>query len=350
MEGYHGAVCAYGQTSTGKTHTMMGAGASAPGVVPLAIDECFAHISRADADREYVLRVSYLEIYNEALVDLLCPTTPSTAIRVLDDKLKGVVVHGLKEHVVMSPAQVTALIAAGEAHRHVGQTAANDQSSRSHTIFRMVIESRLKDAAAPGAAPRGASAADKAAAAAAAKAAMTTRVSILNLVDLAGSESARLAGYADADAGGGARGGGGGGGGGSDRDLQGGGVATRASSRQKEGGFINKSLLTLGHVVSKLVELQSVRDAAAAAASAAGGDARAVHNAAQAASERAARGVHVPYRDSKLTRLLQPSLSGAAQVAIVCTVTPAALQSEETLNTLKFAARAKRVRSRARRT
>merc|ERR1712185_608656 len=85
MEGYHGAVCAYGQTSTGKTHTMMGAGASAPGVVPLAIHECFAHISRADADREYVLRVSYLEIYNEALVDLLCPTTPSTAIRVLDD-------------------------------------------------------------------------------------------------------------------------------------------------------------------------------------------------------------------------------------------------------------------------
>ena len=203
--------------------------------------------------------------------DLLCPTTPSTAIRVLDDKRHGVIVHGLKEHVVMSPAQVSALIAAGEAHRHVGATAANDQSSRSHTIFRMIIESRLKDGG--GVSGRGG------ASAGATTTTTTTRVSMLNLVDLAGSESARLANYAA---------GSGGGGGimtrsGSGLGAVGGGMGG-GGSRQKEGGFINKSLLTLGHVVSKLVEIQNARDRSDSSGAAAS----------------AAAQQHVPYRDSKV--------------------------------------------------
>ena len=169
----------------------------------------------------------------------------------------------------MSPAQVSALIAAGEAHRHVGATAANDQSSRSHTIFRMIIESRLKDGG--GVSGRGG--------ASAGATTTTTRVSMLSLVDLAGSESARLANYAA---------GSGGGGGimtrsGSGLGAVGGGMGG-GGSRQKEGGFINKSLLTLGHVVSKLVEIQNARD-------------RSDSNGAAAS---AAAQQHVPYRDSKV--------------------------------------------------
>ena len=145
-------------------------------------------------------------------------------------------------------------------NRHVGVTNMNERSSRSHTIMRMVLESRDRD-------PDNRSSYSGA-----------VRVSCLNLVDLAGSERV---GHTGAE-----------------------------GIRLKEGGHINKSLLTLGNVIKKLSD---------------GNDG------------------HIPYRDSKLTRILQPSLGGNARTAIVCTVTPASLHVEETLSTLKFASRAKTI-------
>ena len=173
LEGYHGSVFAYGQTSTGKTHTMTGT-ADDPGIVPLAVRDCFRFIrsqSGAEAgweDREYLLRVSYMEIYNEQIHDLLAPApvtrggrrggpgvmgpptssssaaVDSTAIRIFESKTEGVVVRGVKEEVVTGPDQVFELLAAGEARRRTGSTALNRGSSRSHSIFRLIIESRLR--------------------------------------------------------------------------------------------------------------------------------------------------------------------------------------------------------------
>ncbi|CBJ27232.1 Centromeric protein E, putative [Ectocarpus siliculosus] len=260
MGGFHGSVFAYGQTSTGKTHTMQGT-EDQPGVIPLAIEECFSYVSTSNDDREFLFRVSYLEIYNEQINDLLCPASTMANVRILESKKLGVQLQGVKEEVVISPQQVYALISAGEAQRHVGSTDANKNSSRSHTIFRMVIESRSRSS-------KGG----------------RSVVSTLSLVDLAGSESVRL--------------------------------ANTHGQRQIEGGFINKSLLTLGKVVSML-------------------------------TEEADRGGYIPYRDSKLTRLLQPSLGGNAKITIICTVTGALLSSDETHNTLKFANRAKRMKNHA---
>ncbi|CAM9422129.1 unnamed protein product, partial [Laminaria digitata] len=260
MGGYHGSVFAYGQTSTGKTHTMQGT-EEQPGVIPLAIEECFSYVSTSNDDREFLFRVSYLEIYNEQINDLLCPASTMANVRIMESKKLGVQLQGVKEEVVISPQQVYALISAGEAQRHVGSTDANKNSSRSHTIFRMVIESRSRSSQG-------------------ARSVMST----LSLVDLAGSESVRL--------------------------------ANTHGQRQIEGGFINKSLLTLGKVVSMLTEE---------------GD----------------RGGYIPYRDSKLTRLLQPSLGGNAKITIICTVTGALMSSDETHNTLKFANRAKRMKNHA---
>ncbi|KAG5055222.1 hypothetical protein JHK85_007732 [Glycine max] len=191
MEGINGTVFAYGVTSSGKTHTMHGDQRS-PGIIPLSVKDVFSIIQESDSsayqtpNREFLLRVSYLEIYNE-----------------------GTYVEGIKEEVVLSPAHALSLIAAGEEHRHVGSTNFNLLSSRSHTIF------------------------------------------TLNLIDLAGSESSK---------------------------------AETTGMRRREGSYINKSLLTLGTVISKLTE-----DKAS----------------------------HIPYRDSKLTRVLQSSLSGHGRVSII---------------------------------
>jgi hypothetical protein len=260
MEGYHAATFAYGQTSTGKTFTMQGTKTS-PGLIPLAIENVFSIIKSTPA-REFLLRVSYLEIYNENINDLLSPA--STNIKIYDSKQKGVIIRGLKEEIVISPEQIFALISSGEAHRHIGSTDFNELSSRSHTIFRMTIESRIRAHEAESQSS---------------KRDAPVRVSTLALIDLAGSESVKL--------------------------------TKSTGSRKAEGGFINKSLLTLSHVIWKL------------------------------SSEKTEKAVHIPYRDSKLTRMLQPALGGNAQISIVCTVTPSHDCLEETHNTLKFGSRAK---------
>ncbi|KAL1196909.1 Kinesin-like protein KIN-7L [Cardamine amara subsp. amara] len=251
MKGINGTIFAYGVTSSGKTHTMHGDQRS-PGIIPLAVKDAFSIIQETPR-REFLLRVSYLEIYNEVVNDLLNPAGQNLRIREDD---QGTFIEGIKEEVVLSPAHALSLIAAGEEHRHIGSTSFNLLSSRSHTMFTLTIESSpLGDDSEGGA----------------------VHLSQLNLIDLAGSESSK---------------------------------AGTSGLRRKEGSYINKSLLTLGTVISKLTDK---------------------------------RANHVPYRDSKLTRLLQSSLSGHGSVSLICTVTPASSNSEETHNTLKFAHRAKHI-------
>ncbi|CAN1307005.1 Kinesin-like protein KIN-7K, chloroplastic [Linum perenne] len=255
MDGVNGTIFAYGVTSSGKTHTMHGDQRS-PGIIPLAVKDVFSIIQETP-NREYLLRVSYLEIYNEVVNDLLNPAGQNLRIR---EDAQGTFVEGIKEEVVLSPAHALSLIAAGEEHRHVGSTNFNLLSSRSHTIFTLTIESS----------PCGENCEGEA-----------VNLSQLNLIDLAGSESSK---------------------------------AETTGMRRKEGAYINKSLLTLGTVISKLTE---------------------------------GKASHIPYRDSKLTRLLQSSLSGLGRVSLICTVTPASSSSEETHNTLKFAHRAKHMEIKA---
>ncbi|KAB2086980.1 hypothetical protein ES319_A04G072200v1 [Gossypium barbadense] len=251
MEGINGTIFAYGVTSSGKTHTMHGDQRS-PGIIPLAVKDAFSIIQETP-NREFLLRVSYLEIYNEVVNDLLNPAGQNLRIR---EDAQGTFVEGVKEEVVLSPAHALSLIAAGEEHRHVGSTNFNLLSSRSHTIFTLTIESSSCGENNEGEA---------------------VNLSQLNLIDLAGSESSK---------------------------------AETTGVRRKEGSYINKSLLTLGTVISKLTD---------------------------------GRATHIPYRDSKLTRLLQSSLSGHGRVSLICTVTPSSSNTEETHNTLKFAHRAKHI-------
>lgn len=257
MGGMNGTIFAYGQTSSGKTHTMQGSSRE-PGVIPLAIMDIFKYIQQTP-EREFLLRASYLEIYNENVRDLLDPYKDN--LRIHENSRRDIWVGDLTETVVTSAHAVQELLMKGQRNRHVGETNMNERSSRSHTIFRMVIESRERQnnsrESFSGA----------------------VKVSCLNLVDLAGSERLSHTGA--------------------------------EGMRLKEGSHINKSLLTLGTVIAKLSD---------------GGD----------------KG-HIPYRDSKLTRILQPSLGGNARTAIVCTVTSSQAFCEETHSTLKFASRAKTV-------
>ncbi|KAI3828704.1 hypothetical protein L1987_02813 [Smallanthus sonchifolius] len=215
-----------------------------------------------EIDREFLLRMSYMEIYNEEINDLLAPE--HRKLQIHESIERGIFVAGLKEEIVTSPKQVLEFMEFGEAHRHIGETNMNLHSSRSHTIFRMIIESR-----------------DKVEDEYAENACDAVRVSVLNLVDLAGSERAAKTGA--------------------------------EGVRLKEGSHINKSLMTLGTVIKKLSE---------------GAE---------------SQGGHVPYRDSKLTRILQPALGGNANTAIICNITLAQIHADETKSSLQFASRALRV-------
>ncbi|GFQ00905.1 kinesin-related protein 4 [Phtheirospermum japonicum] len=260
VEGFNGTAFAYGQTSSGKTFTMNGS-ENDPGIIYRAVKDVFAKIQKT-SDREFLIRVSYMEIYNEDINDLFA--VENQKLQIHESLERGVFVAGLREEIVNSADQILNLIKLGEANRHFGETNMNARSSRSHTIFRMVIESKEKDSES-----RDSSSSDDA-----------IRVSFLNLVDLAGSERVAKTGA--------------------------GGV------RLKEGKHINKSLMILGNVINKLSE---------------GGKQRG----------------HIPYRDSKLTRILQPALGGNAKTSIICTVAPEEVHIEETKGTLQFASRAKRI-------
>ncbi|XP_075637404.1 kinesin-like protein KIN-7O isoform X3 [Castanea sativa] len=265
VRGFNGTVFAYGQTNSGKTYTMRGSEAE-PGVIPLSVRDLFRTIQQ-DVDREFLLRMSYMEIYNEEINDLLAPE--HRKLQIHESIERGIYVAGLREEIVASPEQVLHFMEFGESHRHIGETNMNLYSSRSHTIFRMIIESRDKNEDED-----------------INNSCDAVRVSVLNLVDLAGSERAAKTGA--------------------------------EGVRLREGSHINKSLMTLGTVIKKLSE---------------GAE---------------SQGGHVPYRDSKLTRILQPALGGNSNTAIICNITLAQIHADETKSTLQFASRALRVTNCAR--
>lgn len=288
MEGFHATVFAYGMTGTGKTYSMQGTTAS-PGVIPLAVTDIFSYI-RETPHREFLLRVSYLEIYNERIHDLLASQPGTTGfvpldqqtkgeeIKLREDPKRGVYATPLKEEIVQSPTQLLRVIARGDLCRRTGSTQFNARSSRSHAVVQIVVESRERVAGS-----NNGNMADNR------RAGINggVRVSTLSLIDLAGSER-----------------------------------AAEDKERRTEGAHINRSLLTLGTVIARLS-----KDA-----------------------EKDKDGSHLPYRDSKLTRLLQPALSGNSLISILCTIAvPLANASGagnvtnigETMNTLKFAARAR---------
>lgn len=252
VEGFNGTVFAYGQTSSGKTYTMMGAD-DLPGIIPFTFMGLFKHIEQSN-NCEFVLRLSYMEIYNECIMDLLNPSNTNLNIRESNDRIPYVA--NLTEAHITDFSSIDLCLYNGERNRHTGRTNMNERSSRSHTLLRLILESKMCDEG-------------------------TIKVSHLNLVDLAGSERAS--------------------------------ATTGDGVRFKEGTFINKSLLTLGTVIRRLSE--------------------------------AKKDSHIPYRDSRLTRILESSLGGNAKTVIICTVTTATI--EETHSTLRFASRAKSVENHA---
>lgn len=297
LAGYNASIVAYGQTGTGKTHTMEGGGRrgetgweSGPdagaqrGIVPRAIEDLFEGIARvgdggAGDGSRFLVRASYLQIYNEAITDLLKPGGRSLAVR--EARTRGVHVDGLSEWVVRTPAEVYTLMARGAAARTTGSTKLNEMSSRSHAIFQLIVERQLPatgDGAISNGAARGAHPPPRPS-----RAVCSGK---LNLVDLAGSERVHVTGA--------------------------------TGVRLEESKKINQSLSTLGNVIAALTEPSRSRSRD--------------------------RG-HIPYRDSKLTRILEDSLGGNCKTTFFAMISPAAEAFSESLSTLKFANRAKRVRN-----
>ncbi|KAJ3360959.1 hypothetical protein GGF32_007892 [Allomyces javanicus] len=252
--GFNGTIFCYGQTASGKTHTMQGTNKE-PGIIPLAVEDIIRTTEEKTQGREWTIRMTYVEIYNEVVRDLLNPN--NTNMRLVEQE-NQIIVKDVTELLVVKAKDVMSALAQGEANRSYGETDMNARSSRSHTILTFVIESYQVDN----------------------KNAVTS--ARLNLVDLAGSERAA---HTNAD-----------------------------GARLKEGGHINKSLLALTSVIARLADPARMHQ-------------------------------HIPYRDSKLTRILQPSLGGNAKTAIICNVTPASSHLEDTNSTLQFATRAKHIQN-----
>ncbi|KAJ3669458.1 hypothetical protein LUZ60_011408 [Juncus effusus] len=247
LTGINATIFAYGQTSSGKTYTMRG-------VTDFAVSDIYRRIDNTP-ERDFTIKISAIEIYNEIVKDLLVPD--SEPLRILDDPEKGTIVEKLEEQVAKDSVHLREIISKCEAQRQVGETALNDTSSRSHQIIRLTVISRLRENSG----------------------CVKSFEAALNFVDLAGSERA---------------------------------AQTHAiGNRLKEGCHINRSLLTLTTVIRKLSENK--------------------------------RSGHIPYRDSKLTRILQLSLGGNARTAIICTMSPSLSNVELSRSTLFFATQAKEV-------
>ncbi|KAG8915522.1 Kinesin-like protein kip2 [Tulasnella sp. 408] len=279
MEGYNAVVFAYGQTASGKTFTLSGS-ETEPGIILRAMKDVFTYI-RHTSDREFLLRASYLEIYKEQIHDLLSPSSAAGAAGGLPLQDNGVV-PGLREEVVMSVKGLKEVLERGEANRRTASTDWNARSSRSHSVFRLVIESRevgSDTADVPPSPSIGGVPMTPGGSRLQAKGGRSVRTSTLSLIDLAGSER-----------------------------------ATSDKERTNEGKYINQSLLTLGTVIGTLAE-----------------------NASKNKKD------FVPFRNSKLTKLLQPSLSGNARISVVCTLNPSPASVPESTSTLQFASRVKRV-------
>ncbi|KZT67729.1 kinesin-domain-containing protein [Daedalea quercina L-15889] len=259
LDGYNGTVFAYGQTGSGKTFTMMGADIDSQelkGLIPRITEQIFQSIVESDSHLEYVVKVSYMEIYLERIRDLLAPQNDN--LQVHEEKSKGVYVKNLTDYYVSSAREVYEVMRQGGAARVVSSTNMNAESSRSHSIFLITIRQRNTETGAQ-------------------------KTGNLYLVDLAGSEK----------------------------------VGKTGASGQtlEEAKKINKSLSALGMVINALTD---------------------------------SKAKHVPYRDSKLTRILQESLGGNSRTTLIINCSPSAYNEAETLSTLRFGIRAKSIKNTAR--
>ncbi|XP_049280604.1 osmotic avoidance abnormal protein 3 isoform X2 [Anopheles funestus] len=272
LEGYNATIFAYGQTGCGKSHTMQGTtynlsaadpnNANNIGIIPRSFEHIFEAISLA-SELRYLVLVSYLEIYNETIRDLLQPQTQATgSLQIKEVPSEGVTVQNLSLHTVHGIKECIELLELGAKNRMVGATLMNIESSRSHSIFSISLEQMSTSVDGDGAA---------------------IKRGKLNLVDLAGSERQSKTGA--------------------------------TGERLKEATKINLSLSALGNVISALVD----------------GKTR-----------------HIPYRDSKLTRLLQDSLGGNTKTLMIACISPADYNYDETLSTLRYASRAKNIANKPR--
>uniref|UniRef100_A0A8C7RCI3 Kinesin motor domain-containing protein n=1 Tax=Oncorhynchus mykiss TaxID=8022 RepID=A0A8C7RCI3_ONCMY len=262
FQGYNACIFAYGQTGSGKSYTMMGS-VDSPGLIPRLCSSLFDRTLLEQREGEgFTIEVSYMEIYNEKVRDLLDPKGSRQALRVREHKVLGPYVDGLSRLAVANYKDIESLMSEGNKSRTVAATNMNEESSRSHAVFNIILTHTLKDL------QSGTSG---------------EKVSKLSLVDLAGSERAAKTGA--------------------------------TGERMKEGSNINKSLTTLGLVISALAEQGCGKN----------------------------KTKFVPYRDSVLTWLLKDSLGGNSRTAMVATVSPAADNYDETLSTLRYADRAKSI-------
>ena len=299
LAGYNAAVIAYGQTGAGKTHTMEGQPTGdARGIIPRAVEDAFAGITQASDSTtaalptRFLVRASYLQIYNESLSDLLRPERANLPIR--EDARRGVFVEGLSEWVVRSPAEVHALMQRGRDARATGATRLNEASSRSHAVLTITVERCAEE----GEEEEKAAGGEAGAATATTTAPARVRVGKLHLVDLAGSERVSVTGA--------------------------------TGRRLEESKRINQSLSALGNVIAALTDPRRRGGGGGGHGAAPGGGG-------------APPSGHIPYRDSKLTRLLEDSLGGNCVTTLIATVSPSACSFAESLSTLKFATRAKTV-------
>ena len=266
LEGYNSTIFCYGQTGTGKTYTMEGftynSQAEQRGIIQRTIEDIFTYIEQtSNENTKFIIRASYLQIYNESISDLLKPEKKNLQIR--EDKKKGIYVDLLSEWAVRTPVDLYALLKRGGSYRTTAATLMNDVSSRSHAVFVITVEQMTTENI---------------------KGQTHTQIKVgkLNLVDLAGSERIRITG---------------------------------ATGQQlEESKKINKSLSCLGNVINALTD-QKGR-------------------------------IHVPYRDSKLTRLLEDSLGGNCKTTMLAMISPAHESFSESLSTLHFAQRAKKIKNR----
>ncbi|OBA22139.1 kinesin-domain-containing protein [Metschnikowia bicuspidata var. bicuspidata NRRL YB-4993] len=258
LDGYNATVFAYGATGCGKTHTILGT-ADAPGVVFLTMAELYRKIGLLADTRHVDVQVSFLEIYNETIRDLLAPATPAKALVLREDLAQRIVVANLLTHRPACVADVMRLLAEGNRNRTLSPTEANAASSRSHAVLQIHVALRARTAALS----------------------EEHTHATLSVIDLAGSERA---------------------------------AATKnRGPRLNEGANINKSLLALGNCINALCD--------------------------------PGRRNHVPYRDLKLTRLLKFSLGGNCKTVMIVCVSPLSQHYDETWNTLKYADRAKQIKT-----
>ncbi|XP_074009366.1 kinesin-like protein KIF1A isoform X15 [Numenius arquata] len=273
FEGYNVCIFAYGQTGAGKSYTMMGKQEKdQQGIIPQLCEDLFSRINETTNDNmSYSVEVSYMEIYCERVRDLLNPKNKGN-LRVREHPLMGPYVEDLSKLAVTSYNDIQDLMDSGNKARTVAATNMNETSSRSHAVFNIIFTQKRHDAETN---------------------ITTEKVSKISLVDLAGSERADSTGA--------------------------------KGTRLKEGANINKSLTTLGKVISALAEMDSGPNK----------------------NKKKKKTDFIPYRDSVLTWLLRENLGGNSRTAMVAALSPADINYDETLSTLRYADRAKQIRCNA---